>query len=646
MRATTVIGENVLPRSRKARAIFGILCVNGGKPVARAKIADLLWDRVPSSQARASFRQALYELSTALGSYGAELIAGDPQTVRIQTRLCWIDALAAIRHEPAPGLMLSDLIELCAGDLLEDLDGTSESFDQWLFMERRRFSGDVKSRLEKELNEIDGSQIEPSQRAAMARRLLAFDPTHERATRVLMRALVDLGDGAQALREYERCKEALKATLEVTPSAETQQLCARIRMANSGAQKYAQTGPVSDPLIQPSPGRPARPARVRIGVLPFHALNARRDRELSISLGLEIASALARFRWFDVIALSVQRPLGMESIDSKRKELDYLVDGAVRQVGERLQISVRLIEHQEMRVVWSDRLELQFGDLHLLDERVISRIVGRIDPVILFIEGQPKRRARHDATGLLLRAIPLMYSMQREKYEEAGRLLGASIEADPDNAKASAWAAHWQVFYVGQGWATDESRALVLAQQHALHAIRLDPDNAEALGIYAHVCAFLDRDFDTALHYFDRSLRLNPSLGFVWALSAITHCYVGKPEIALAQMERYRELAPFDPYLSFFDGVTAVAYLLRRDYRRAAALARRMVKAHPGFVNAYKTLIAALGHLGRVSDAKGYLEKLRSLEPSFSIERFTSSYPLQRPADKQTFIKGLRLAGA
>jgi tetratricopeptide (TPR) repeat protein len=236
--------------------------------------------------------------------------------------------------------------------------------------------------------------------------------------------------------------------------------------------------------------------------------------------------------------------------------------------------------------------------------------------------------------------------MQEEKFHEAGDLISQALEMDPEDAMAAAWAAHWQVFYVGQGWASDTAQALATAQQHALRAIRLDPDNAEALGIYAHVCAFLDKDFDSALYYFDRSLRLNPNLGYVWALRAVTYCYIGMPDIALTQMERYHDLAPFDPYFSFFEGVSALAYLLKRDYERAASVGRRMVKAHPGFINSYKTLISALGYLGRSADAKPYIDKLMTLEPGFCIERFAKVYPLKKPADRDLYMKGLRLAGA
>lgn len=647
MRATTYLGENVLPRSRKARAILGFLCMAGGKPVARARLAAMLWDRVVDGQARASLRQALYELSTGFGTYADELISGDLHTVRINVNLCWIDALAVSSPDPSPaGQLRSDLLALCAGELLEELDGASASFDQWLLSERTRFSGKVKALVEDELQSVDLPEVDPRQRAAIARRLIAFDPTYERASRVLMRALADLGDRAQALREYQRCRAALKTSLDVDPSSQTQALYAEIRLQagkrNSSLAVSLEQAP--NKRVRPEP--PQARTRLRVGVLSFRA-SVRNEKGLAFSLSQEIAAALARFRWFDVISLTGRDSTVRGRAGLRRKDLDYVVDGNLRKTGDRLQISVQLLEvSPDIRPVWSDRFDLAVGELHLLDERVTARIVGRIDPVILFIEGQPRRRERYGATGLLLRAIPLMYSMQREKYEEAGKLIRQAMEIDPENAMAAAWAAHWQVFYVGQGWATDGAHALAAAQQHAVRAIQLDPDNAEALGIYAHVCAFLDKDFSSALHYFDRSLRLNPSVGFVWALSAVTHCYVGLPDIALAQMDRYRDLAPFDPYFSFFDGVSAIAYLLKRDYGQAVALARRMVRTHPNFINAYKTLIAALGHLGRKADARPYIDKLLVLEPSFSIERFATVYPLQKESDRELLVTGLRLAGA
>jgi adenylate cyclase len=184
-----------------------------------------------------------------------------------------------------------------------------------------------------------------------------------------------------------------------------------------------------------------------------------------------------------------------------------------------------------------------------------------------------------------------------------------------------------------------------VTQNHAVRAIKLDPDNAEALGIYAHICSIVDKDFDSALHYFDRSLRLNPSLAFVWALSSATYSYIGDPEVALQRLERYGELAPLDPYYFWFEHLYAIAYTFKGDYERAVIVGRRANKANPEFVSCYKPLIASLGHLGRRDEAKPYIAKLLSLEPNFTVERFGHVYPFKKDGDRKRYMQGLHLAG-
>jgi DNA-binding SARP family transcriptional activator len=650
MRATSYLGDNVLPRGKKARAILGCLCLMSGERVPRARLASMLWDRVPDEQARTSFRQALRELSAAFGDLAGELISADRDTVKFNLDLCWIDAVALLtRDQSQPSALRSDLASLCAGELLEDSTGSSASFDHWLFGERSRFTDQLRALLETELHELTRRSGDGKHIAEVARRLIAFDATHEGATRILMRALADIGERAQALREFARCREALKNTLDVEPSPETQALFEAIRTRPDRNRGERAANPSAFELQGPQPAPRGR-NRLRVGVLPLIGSRSRNEENLGFSLSQEIAAALARFRWFDVIApVSLMHKPSPSSVSEallRHKDLDFVVDGAISGNGKEYQISVRLLDlTQYARPVWSDRFELAVGQLHRLNELVTGLIVGRIDPVILFIEGQPKRREQYGATGLVLLAMPLIYSAEREKFEEAGRLIHRALAIDPDNAMVAAWAAFWQVFYVGQGWCEDVDRAFAAAQDHALRAVRLDPDNAEALGIYAHVCAFLNKDLDTAIHYFDRALRLNPNLALVWALSAPTYCYIGDPEESLRRLDRYRDLAPFDPYFSWFENFYTMAYNFKGDYEKAAAVGRRSVKVTPRFSAAYKHLIAALGHLGRRDEARQYIETLLALEPNFTVRRFGEVYPFKHARDRNRYMAGLRKAG-
>jgi tetratricopeptide (TPR) repeat protein len=328
----------------------------------------------------------------------------------------------------------------------------------------------------------------------------------------------------------------------------------------------------------------------------------------------------------------------------QRKELDYAVDGAVSRQGKLININVRLLDlNRRTQPVWSDRFELEVGELHRLNEMVTGQVVGSIDPVSLFIEGQPNRREYYGATGLLLLAIPLLFSVERTKYERAGALIHRAMEIDPKNAVAPAWAAFWHITRLGQGWTQDTIGTLSTAETLCRRAIEIDPNNAEAIGIYAHTCLW-KRDFDAAIRYYDQSLRLNPNLAFIWALSAPAYCYIGQPLAALERLKRYRDLAPFDPYF-WFEGAYALAYLFKGDYEQAVLVGRSAVKANPEFSAGYRPLIAALGHLRRAEEAKPYIAKLLSLEPHFTVEHFAKTYAIKRLQDRKRYMRGLLLAG-
>jgi hypothetical protein len=87
MRATSYLGDDVLPRAKKARAALGYLCLTPGGRGARTRIATMLWDRVSADQARTSLRQAVSDLTAAMGPLAAELISA--WRAKHSTGSCW-----------------------------------------------------------------------------------------------------------------------------------------------------------------------------------------------------------------------------------------------------------------------------------------------------------------------------------------------------------------------------------------------------------------------------------------------------------------------------------------------------------------------------------------------------------------------------
>src|SRR6266481_4150742 len=232
MRAVAPDGEDILPRARKTCGLLAYLCLAQGERVSRSRLAGVLWDRSGDAQARMSLRHALSELNNIANGAVPGLIEIDRDLVCLDARARWIDAFAVPDHSER---------------LLEDFDGISSAFDHWLTIERVQFEDRLRATLEKELNRLIEENAAPELRAAAARRLINFEPTHEGAVRSLITAFVEMGDRAQAVREYERCRTALHSMLDLTPSKETVALYEALRLMSQtrvAAPKHSQSASV------------------------------------------------------------------------------------------------------------------------------------------------------------------------------------------------------------------------------------------------------------------------------------------------------------------------------------------------------------------------------------------------------------------
>ena len=379
-------------------------------------------------------------------------------------------------------------------------------------------------------------------------------------------------------------------------------------------------------------------------MLPFLASE---DQDLALEVSQEIAAQLKEFHWFDVVSPWGRAAAADGSHQARQSSaLDYVVEGAICREGKRAQVTLRLLDVGECaRSIWSERLVVPVSKLPKWSQLAARRIVAGMDPLTSFFEGRPKQRKRDGATGLLLFAVPLMFPLERRKYEEAGRLIDRALEIEPNNAMAAAWAAFWQVVYFGQGWTQNLVKASAIAQARARRAVALSPDDAEILTICGHVSSFLNKDYDLALHYFDRAQRINPKLEPAWCWSAATYSYIGKSGIALERLKQFQDLSPAHPYYVWTQNIYSLSYAFAGDYEKAVESARGVTKTKPGFVNAYKPLIASLGHLGRAEEAKPFVDKLLALEPNFTVERFAQVYPIKYESDREHYMRGLRLAG-
>ena len=663
MEAWTVTSENVLPTGRKTRALLAAVALSAPRPALRGRLAELLWSRRPEEQARASLRQEIHRLLEVLAPAQTEILQVTRDHLSLKPGAVWVDVEEVMRATTGQPASLS----LLDGDLLEDLDGIEPAFDMWLSAERERLRDRARNVAEALLRE----QSEPDTAIPAAQRLLQIDRAHEGAWRALMRAHAERGERGMAIQAYDRCRSVLADLLDAAPSAETQKLLTEIRGPSSNrlparppapppeppaAQAAGPGGFDDDPADDGGPQRDGRLPRggAHVGVLPMQCVGlSEEDAYLGPGLADEISTALSRFRWMFVVSSSSLARFTQQNREeaSIRRAfgIDFLLDGTVQRSRNKLRITMRLLDLRAgNQIVWARRFDRQANDLLSVQDEIAAEVVAQIDPEILLIEAKRSAaRPRVDATAydLVLRSIPLITRLERESFTQAGEYLAQAIVLEPDYAAAHAWYAYWHAFLVGQDWALNPRETLARAGELAERAIVLDPFDAKALTIAGHVRAFLHHSLREAASLHARALELNPNLAMAWALSAITCAYQGDLDEAERRNNRYKALSPLDPHAFFFDGFFTVIHLMKHDYHAAVTVGRAVTQLNPSLSAGYKPYLSALGHLGREQEATAILRRLLTIEPDFTVERFLLTTALEKPADREHYATGLRLAG-
>jgi TolB-like protein/CheY-like chemotaxis protein len=435
-------------------------------------------------------------------------------------------------------------------------------------------------------------------------------------------------------------------------SVETEELLADAR-ARAPATASSQGQP-SESEEEPGSGTDGlRSDAIRLGVMPFRTIGAATGSAFSMGLAEEITTAFSRFRSILCIAPASVAALADEPTRQterwRRLDLDYLIEGSVRKKGDDIRLVVRLVHMRGSgELSWGCRLDSRMPDVLNLQDQIAAETAAQIVPEVMVWEGQAAAsRPQVDPTAydLMLRAIPAIYRLDEAGFREAGALLERSLALDPSSATCHSWLAHWYLFLLGQGWAADPAQAAERADTLSQKAVILDPEDARGFTMAGHVRAFLHKDAEAGVWLHQRALTLNPNLAQAWCYSGLAHTYLGRHTEAIRHIQRARHLSPHDPHGFFFENSLAIPLLLTGQYEAAARAGRRARGLHPGLSSTYKTLLAALGHLGASREVAEVRKALLALEPGFSIASAIARSPLLRVEDRKRYADGLRLAG-
>ena len=357
---------------------------------------------------------------------------------------------------------------------------------------------------------------------------------------------------------------------------------------------------------------PTGPPEKSIAVLPFENATHNADTEyLSDGISEALINSLSELQQLKVIARSTAFRYKGKQVDpqavGRELKVRTVLMGVVRQLGDRLNVQVDLVDAMTGAQLWGKEYERKLADVLAVKQALVREVTEKLR---LKLTGEQQQRlTQRDTTNpeayqFYLRGRYYWNKRTAENLKKAIEQFQQAADKDPNYALAYVGLADCYLLledYAG----TPASETFPKAKAFAQRALQLDSSLAEAHTSLAYVYTNLWQ-WEQAEEEFKRSIKLNPNYSTAHHWYSIYLLDLGRNDEAMAEIKRAHELDP----LSLIIGTTLTyAYFAEGDVTSSIAQCKRVIDLDPNFPRAHEYLGLAYLKQGRHSEAIAELQK-------------------------------------
>jgi adenylate cyclase len=409
--------------------------------------------------------------------------------------------------------------------------------------------------------------------------------------------------GALSLKNIERPVRAFRAVLETGDRA------------NADASQS-----VRPHIAAPTEG-------LSIAVRRFIVLSEDRGLEfLANGLAEDVIALLARVPGFFLISrassFAFQNPETPSSVIAGQLGVRYVLEGSVRDAGEKVRVSTQLVEAATGRILWSSKFEAARAETLELQDEITRGIIIELEPALTQAEIAVIRRQRPenvDAWGCYHQAAGALggKGWNEQAVSEAQNFLRRALQLDPNFALARAQLALLSALAQNTGLVEHSDEHAQEALTAAEMAIAADAGSSEVLG-YAG-CALSDLGHTKrGVEILRQAVEIDPSNAQAEVALGAALAMQGDLDAGITLMRHGIRLSPRDRRLGFWGW--ALGMLLLRANRTGEALEEAFIAARrdprlylPPILEA-----AAQATLGRTELAQAALMSARRIRPKLT----------------------------
>ncbi len=366
-------------------------------------------------------------------------------------------------------------------------------------------------------------------------------------------------------------------------------------------------------------------------VLPFkyYAVGAEENTDekfLTIGLTDALITRLSKVRSIIVRPTSSVLRYNDTRVDpfSAGRELGvgYLLDGNIRRVGERLRVTVQLLNVADHATNWAQSFDEKLTDVLELEDSISEKVANSLVPHLTSDEQQQlAKRGTNNAQAheAYLRGRYHWYLLTEDSFAKAILNYNQAIALDPGYAAVHAAIAEYYSWLAIFG-VMPPAECLAAARDAGARAVRLDETLAEAHAAFGFALLTHESQWRVAKTHYQRAIELNPNYAIarVWYADQLT--MEGRFAEADVEMRRARDLDPlnsFNAYLREWD-----LYQARR-YEESIRQAKELLSNDPAYGQAYFCLSWALRRIGKFEEALDAAQKALAIDGTMPLHKAT-----------------------
>jgi serine/threonine-protein kinase len=379
-------------------------------------------------------------------------------------------------------------------------------------------------------------------------------------------------------------------------------------MAKNPAARYSNMSLLQQALKELAEA-PARPSEIAsIAVLPFANLSADKENEyFSDGLAEEILIALSQVEGLRVAARSSSfsfkgKNIEMSEVASKLRVANIL-DGSVRRSGNRVRVTVQLVDAKNGFQLWSERYDRQMEDIFAVQDEIAHAIAEQLK-VTLGAGVKPATR-NLEAYELYLKGRHLWNQRSPVTLRQGMKCFEKAIQLDPQFALAYCGLSDGYGILRAYGWVPFEE-SQPAAQAAVARATALAPELSEVNFSRGFYSFYFEPNWRNCAAPFQKAIGLNPRSSLAHAYYALFLAMDRRPDQAVKHITLASQLDPLSQLIHCF---AASAYHILGRFELAEQSARQALELQPNYIFGLWTQGQAQAAMGRTEEAIETLER-------------------------------------